>query len=113
MSTYTLKGVNSDATTYTVWVSDGAEVDEYGTLGAVLDVHIDGEIATPAAWTSEQVDATDLIDEVSGRLGYGWEDRADAQVAEAKAEAERIAGRPLHWTTSVDGDGETIHQGRA
>lgn len=100
-------------TTYAVWVSDGTEVDEHGTLAAILDIHVDDEIATPAAWTSEQVDATDLIDEVSGRLGYGWEDRADTQVAEAKAEAERIAGQPIRWTTSVDDDGMTIHRGEA
>lgn len=100
-------------TTYRVWVSDGSEVNEYGRAAAILDIHHPDGDMTPAAWTSEQVNVDRLRDEVTDRLEYGWEDALSAQVAQARAEAERREARPLDWTRTHDADGATVVEARA
>lgn len=69
----------SATTTYSIEISTGEEIGEYGKCAVVV---YDG---TDPVWTSEQVDCTDLIDEVSGELDWRFERRLAKQVEAAKA----------------------------
>lgn len=99
------------ATTYSIYISDGSEINERGTCAVILAYHDpaeDGWVGDPAAWIGEKVTVgPDDIDQ--GAVDYRAVFGADLDAA--KARAAELAGTELDWAETTGDAGSLIPVG--